>query len=74
MISRREVVTAGVLGSLTGSAVTAEASQGGGQDDAQMRPCMTRFERVATKSTPRSKRACAAQASMRERSAESGSA
>ena len=45
MISRREVVTAGVLGSLTGSAVTADASQGGGQDDAQTRAVLTRIER-----------------------------
>ena len=44
MISRREVVTAGVLGSLTGSAATAEASQGGGQDDAQTRAVLTRIE------------------------------
>jgi len=45
MISRREVVTAGVLGSLTGSAVTADASQGGGQDEAQMRAALARIER-----------------------------
>ncbi len=44
MISRREVVTAGVLGSLTGSAATAEASQGGSQDDAQTRAVMTRIQ------------------------------
>jgi hypothetical protein len=44
MISRREVVTAGVLGSFTGSAATAEASQGGSQDDAQMRAVLTRIE------------------------------
>jgi hypothetical protein len=43
MISRREVVTAGVLGSLTGSAVTAEASQGG-QDDGQTRAVLTRIQ------------------------------
>lgn len=44
MISRREVVTAGVLGSLTGSAATADASQGGGQDDAQTRAVLTRIQ------------------------------
>ena len=44
MISRRDVVTAGVLGSLTGSAATAGASQGGSQDDAQMRAVLTRIE------------------------------
>ena len=44
MISRREVVTAGVLGTFTGSAGTAEASQGGGQDDAQTRAVLTRIE------------------------------
>jgi hypothetical protein len=43
MISRREVVTAGVLGSLTGSAATADASQGGGQDDAQTRAVLNRM-------------------------------
>ena len=43
MISRREVVTAGVLGSLTGSAVTADASQGG-QDDGQTRAVLTRIQ------------------------------
>ena len=42
MISRREVVTAGVLGSLTGSAAAAEASQGA-QDDAQTRAVLTRM-------------------------------
>jgi len=42
MISRREVVTAGVLGSLTGSAVTAEASQND-QDEAQMRAILNRM-------------------------------
>jgi hypothetical protein len=44
MISRREVVTAGVLGSLTGAAGTAEASQGGSQDDAQTRAVLSRIE------------------------------
>jgi hypothetical protein len=44
MISRREMVTAGVLGSLTGSAGTAEASQGGSQDDAQTRAVLSRIE------------------------------
>ena len=43
MISRRDVVTAGVLGSLTGSAVTAEAAQGS-QDDAQTRAVLTRIQ------------------------------
>jgi hypothetical protein len=43
MISRREVVTAGVLGSLTGSADAADASQGGGQDDAQTRAVLSRM-------------------------------
>lgn len=43
MISRREVVTAGVLGSLTGSAATAEASQGS-QDDGQTRAVLTRIQ------------------------------
>lgn len=43
MISRREVVTAGVLGSLTGSAATADGSQGGGQDDAQTRAVLNRM-------------------------------
>lgn len=43
MISRREVVTAGVLGSLTGSVVTAEASQSN-QDDAQTRAVMTKIQ------------------------------
>jgi hypothetical protein len=44
MISRREVVTAGVLGSFTGSAATAGASQGGSQDDALLRGVLTRIE------------------------------
>ena len=44
MISRREVVTAGVLGTFTGSAAAAEASQGGGQDEAQTRAVLTRIE------------------------------
>jgi hypothetical protein len=44
MISRREVVTAGVLGSFAGSAVTAEASQGG-QDDSQMRGVLTSIQK-----------------------------
>ena len=42
MISRREVVTAGVLGSLTGSAATADASQSG-QDDPQTRAVLNRL-------------------------------
>lgn len=42
MISRREVVTAGVLGSLTGSAVTADAAQSS-QDDAQTRAVLNRM-------------------------------
>ena len=40
MISRREVVTAGVLGSLTGTTATGEPSQ---QDDAQTRAVMNRL-------------------------------
>lgn len=43
MISRRDVVTAGVLGSLTGSAVTADASQSS-QSDAGMRAALTEIE------------------------------
>jgi hypothetical protein len=43
MISRREVVTAGVLGSFTGAAATAEASQGA-QDDSQTRAVLTRIQ------------------------------
>ena len=51
MISRREVVTAGVLGSLTGSAATAEPAQGA-QDDAQTRAVLNRMvqemQRIST--------------------------
>ena len=42
MISRREVVTAGVLGSLTGAAASAEGSQST-QDDAQTRAVLNRL-------------------------------